>query len=368
MEERFDLFVVGGGQAGLAAGYAAKQKGLTHAILEAGPAVGGSWQARYDSLTLFTPRSYSSLPGLPFPGEPNGCPHRDEVVAYLRRYAEQLELNVLLGQQVTSVTYDGETFTAITPSRRFTSSSLIVATGPFHTPRTPGWSTPVDGVVQLHSSEYRNAAQIRGERVLVVGGGNSGAQIAEELAAHFQVDISVKSPMRFMPATMLGRSLFWRLDKTGALTAPSGSVRARMLRRRGDPVIGTTLRTQIKRGAVRVRPETQSLRDGAVVFANGSTDRYDSIVYSTGFAGNFSWLNIPGALDESGQPAQRAGQSEHVAGLFYLGLGWLRSRNSALLGGAGADGAFVVEQAARRGERSGSEATTSSLEQPVKKR
>lgn len=364
MEERFDLIVVGGGQAGLAAGYAAKQNELTYVILEAGPTIGGSWQARYDSLTLFTPRSYSSLPGLPFPGEPHGYPHRDEVVAYLRRYAEQFELNTLLGQPVTSVTHDGETFTAVTPSRRFRSRSLIVASGPFHTPRMPDWSTPIDGVVQLHSSEYRNPAQIRGQRVLIVGGGNSGAQIAEELATAFRVDISVKSPMRFMPATMLGRSLFWWLDKTGVLTAPSGSVRARLLRRRGDPVIGTTLRTQIKRGAVRVRPEAQSLRDGAVMFADGSTDRYDSIVYSTGFAGNFSWLNIPGALDESGQPAQRAGQSEHVPGLFYLGLGWLRSRNSALLGGAGADGAYVVEQAALRG----GEAATSALDQSVEKR
>lgn len=364
MEEQVDVIVVGGGQAGLAAGHTAQNEGLTYVILEAGPAVGGSWEARYDSLALFTPRAYSGLPGLPLPGDQSGYPSRDEIVSYLRQYAGHFTLKVLLNQPVVSATHDGDTFTIATPSRSFVARHLIVATGPFQTPRIPAWSAPIEGVVQMHSADYRNPSQIRGPRILVVGGGNSGAQIAEELAATFRVDVSVKAPMRFMPAALLGRSVFWWLDKTGALTAPTGGVRARLLRRRGDPIIGTTLPELIKEGTVRIRPEAQGIRDGAVMFADGSAYRYDSIVYSTGFTTDLSWLRISGALGEDGRPVQRAGHSERVSGLHYLGLGWMRSRNSAPLGGAGADAGYVIDHiAAHKGSVHG--APDAAREQPA---
>ena len=342
----YELVIIGGGQAGLAAGRHARSQGLKYVILEASNAVGSSWRDRYDSLTLFTPRSFSGLPDLPLSGDTDGYPTRDEVVSYLQQYVKNFDLNVELDQAVRKVTKDGELFTVATESAIYTAPAVVVATGPFQTPRVPTWAAATEGVLQLHSSAYRNLAQIEGKRVLVVGGGNSGAQIAEELATEYEVDMAVNAPLRFMPAKILGKSLFWWLDALGALNAPSDSFRAKRLRGRGDPVIGTSLKPLLKRGAVRLKPAATSMTDGTVLFADKTSGRYDTIIYSTGYTADYGWMQIQHALDQNNMPAQRGGQSQAVSGLYFLGLGWLRSRNSALLGGVGNDAKVMIDRIA----------------------
>lgn len=342
----YEVVIIGGGQAGLAAGRHAQSQGLNYIILEASNAVGNAWRERYDSLTLFTPRSFSGLPDLPFSSDQDGYPTRDEVVDYLQHYVKSFDLNVVLDQPVRKVTKDGELFTVATKSATYAAPAVVVATGPFQSPRVPAWALPTDGVRQLHSSAYRNPAQIQGKRVLVVGGGNSGAQIAEELAAEYEVDMAVNAPMRFMPAKILGESLFWWLDALGVLNAPSDSFKATMLRRRGDPVIGTSLRRLLQRGAVKLKPAAMSMTDGTVFFADKTSGRYDTIIYCTGYTADYGWMQIPDALGQNGMPSHKGGQSKTVSGLCFLGLGWLRSRNSALIGGVGTDAKIIIDRIA----------------------
>lgn len=346
MAQEYELIIIGGGQSGLAAGRHAHKQGLNYLILEASNAIGSTWRERYDSLTLLTPRAYSGLPDLPLSGDADGYPTRDEVADYLQQYAKNFDLNVVLDQAVLEVTKRGELFTVATESAIYTAPAVVVATGPFQTPRMPTWASATEEVLQLHSSAYRNPAQITGRSVLVLGGGNSGAQIAEELAMNLQVAMAVNAPLRFMPAKIFGKSLFWWLDAVGALNAPSNSFIAKKLRGRGDPIIGTSLKPLLKRGAVTLKPAATSMSDGTVTFADETHGRYDTIIYSTGYTADYGWMHIPKALDEANMPAQQGGQSEAVNGLYFLGLGWLRSRNSALLGGVGTDAAFIIDQVA----------------------
>ncbi len=344
MQNKYDLIIIGGGQAGLAAGYYAKQKNLSYLILEAGSSIGNTWRDRYDNLTLFTPRAYSNLPGLPVEDDKDGYPTKDEVANYLQNYAQHFELNIRLNEFVRQLTKAGGIFTVTASSTMYQAVNVVVATGPFQTPRIPTWAKPTDNVIQLHSSAYKNLSQIKGEKVLVIGGGNSGAQIAEEIAKEHKVDLAVNTKLRFMPAKILGKSLFWWLDKIGALNAPTNSFKAKKLRQRGDPVIGTSLKALLKSGAVTLKAEATDMKGGMVAFADGTNGQYSTIVYSTGYILDYGWLNIPQALDEKQMPIQNEGISQTVEGLYFLGLGWLRSRNSALLGGVGRDAQAIIEQ------------------------
>jgi putative flavoprotein involved in K+ transport len=341
MTQTYDLIIIGGGQAGLAAAYYAQQHKLQYLVLEAHETIGQSWRDRYDSLTLFTPRAYSNLPGMPMTGNPEGYPTKDEVSDYFYQYVQQFGLAVSLGEKVISLVKEGAVFRAATDKGIYESAAVVVATGPFQTPRTPDWHTKL-GVQHLHSADYRNPNQIAGNKVLVVGGGNSGAQIAEELTAEHEVTMAVAGSMRFMPAKILGKSLFWWLDTMGLLNAPASSFGARLLRKRGDPVIGTALSSLIKQGRVTVKPSATDGKGNSIVFADGTTEAFDAVVWCTGYTLTYPWLQMPRVLDEKGQPLQAGGISSVVEGLYFLGLGWMRSRNSALVGGVGNDAKYLL--------------------------
>ena len=344
-DENNELLIIGGGQAGLAAGYYAKQLGLRFQILDEQGHVGESWRRRYDSLKLFTPKEYSSLPGLEFSGDPHECPSKDEVADYLKKYADEFELPVNFNQHVKSVTSVAGNFKVETEGSEYLAQSVIVATGPFQKPRIPEWAKEIASSKQIHSSEYRNPEQIQGNKVLVVGGGNSGAQIAEELAGlSFDVSLSVNSRMRFIPEMILGKSVFWWLDVTGVLEAPTKSRRATLLRKRGDPIIGGNLKDLIQDGKVTLESGATQTQDGAIIFNDGTSNTYDTIIWSTGFTMDYSYMKISDALGIDGSPIQEEGISTTVKHLGYVGLGWMRSRNSALLGGVGKDAEHVVNR------------------------
>jgi putative flavoprotein involved in K+ transport len=349
VNELHQLVVVGAGQAGLATSYHATRRGVDHVVLDAGAQVGDSWRHRYDSLRLFTPRRFSRLPGVDLPGDPDGYPTKDEVADYLREYASRLVLPVRPGARVDAVSRDGEEFVVTTDIGSHRAAAVVAATGPFQTPWTPPWAAELDGVVQLHSADYRRPSQVKGRRVLVVGGGNSGAQIAEELSVSgLDVTWSVSKEPRFMPQRVLGRDVFWWLHKFGVLDASTTSRRARLLRRRGDPVFGTRPRTLIETGQLRTKPAAANALRNRVHFDDATSITVDTVVWCTGFRASYPWLKLPDALDDLGAPLHDEGVSPTVPGLGYVGLGWQRSRNSALLGGVGADAARVLDRVLAR--------------------
>ncbi|GIP31321.1 NAD(P)/FAD-dependent oxidoreductase [Paenibacillus sp. J2TS4] len=345
MEEQVDVLVVGAGQAGLAVGYYLKQAGISHLIVDKAIELGESWKTRYDSLTLFTPRRYSSLPGWPMEGRKDGYPTKDEVAQYLQKYAERFSLRVRLNTEIIRLEREGQRFRCITESEEIKARRVIVATGPFQQPSYPEFAREAsEAVVQLHSSGYRNASQLQTGSVLVVGGGNSGAQIAAELAAapEREVYLSAGHRMKVISLEWAGRSVFWWLDKLGVLRADAHSFIGRRLRRMDDPIFGRSVPRLAEAGALRIKPRLAQIRGGEFYFADGTRLRPDNVIWATGFRSDYSWLALPGAVDDSGRPVHDRGISLAVPHLYYIGLPWQVNRASALLAGVGRDAESVV--------------------------
>ncbi|WP_169981468.1 NAD(P)/FAD-dependent oxidoreductase [Microbispora sp. H10836] len=337
----YDTLVVGGGQAGLALGYLLRRAGVRFAILDAHERVGDAWRHRWDSLTLFTPRRYDGLPGLPFPGDPDGHPDKDEVADYLETYAERFALPVHLGRHVTAVRPEGERFLVETSAGAYTAARVVVAAGAFHTPRTPAFASGLDpGVPQLHSTVYRRPEQLPMGEILVVGAGNTGVQIAEELAGSGRrVRLSVSSMGRVLPQRVLGRDLFWWFSHLGFMDIPGDSRIGRRVRSR-ELIIGTDVKRLLRRVERVDRAVDAEGRD--VVLADGRRVRPDGVVWATGFRAHYPWLHVP-VLDEQGAPVHREGVTAWP-GLYFLGLPWQRARGSSVLGWVGRDAHALAER------------------------
>ena len=344
MGERCPLVIVGGGQAGLAASYWAQQSGLDHVVLDGAASTGQAWRERYDHLQLFTPRRFSHLPGLPLAGAPDGYPTKDEIADYLAAYAEHFSLPVRQGAAVEEVRSDG-LFVTRTAQAEVTSDALIVATGPFQAPRVPAWADQLPPAVQqVHSSHYRNPTQIPGPRVLVVGGGNSGAQIGEDLVkAGREVTWSSNGRPRFIPHRMLGRSIFWWTDAIGALDAGLDTWRARVAHWRGAAIFGREMVRLISADRVRLVSKATGTRQGEILFGDDGAEAFDAVIWCTGYRNDYSWLDVPGALNARGAPDHREGIARGVPHLGFVGLEWQRTPSSARLGGVGEDARVVVE-------------------------
>ena len=243
VDDDLEVIVVGGGQAGLAIGYFLAQQGRKFAILEAAEEPAAAWRARWDSLKLFTPARYSSLPGLPFPGDPDSYPGRDDVVAYLTEYARHFALPVVLGSRVRAVRRAEDRYRVEVEGRSYTADQVVIATGPFQVPFVPAIADDLgQDVFQLHSTQYRAPGDLPDGPVLVVGGGNTGFQIAEELSATREVHLSIGSRQTPLPQRILGRDLFWYLEKTGLIRKSTETRIGRRLEGR-DTLIGSNPRT-----------------------------------------------------------------------------------------------------------------------------
>ena len=340
-ENRYDVAVVGAGQAGLAIGRALVEQGKRFVILEASDSVGPSWRNRWDSLVLFTPRRYDALPGLAFPGDPDGYPTRDEVAAYLERYAEHFELPIELSTPVRSLGKDRDGFVLYVDGRAIRADAVVVATGPFQAPIVPPFAGDLAAeVFQTHSTGYRRPEDLPGGRVLVVGGGNTGFQIAKELAGSREVHLALGAHQTPLPQRLLGRDLFWWLTKLGLLSKTVDSRIGRRARGR-DTLIGSSPR-DAKRNGVVVQPRAVGAHGRTVRFADGSELEVDAVIWGTGHRPDHSWIDLP-VHDEDGRLRHRRGVSD-VPGLYFLGLSWQHTRGSALIGFVADDAAFTASQ------------------------
>jgi putative flavoprotein involved in K+ transport len=336
------VVVVGGGQAGLAIGYYLTRKGPDFTILEAADEPAAAWRERWDSLKLFTSARYAALPGLAFPGDPDRYPTRDEVAEYLTEYARRFELPVELGSRVRSVRKAGDGYMVELDDRAYEADQVVIATGPFQVPRTPLIAEQLaDDVVQLHSSAYRSPNAISAGPVLVVGGGNTGYQIAEELSSSCEVHLSIGSRQTPLPQRILGRDLFWYLEATGLIRKTTASRIGRRMSGR-DTLIGSTPRALRRRHGVELHERAVEASGSTVTFSDGSTLDVGSVIWATGFVLDHSWIDVP-VFDDSGRPAHRRGVTDSP-GLYFLGLTWQHTRGSALLSWVGDDAEHIAHQ------------------------
>ena len=341
-DQRLDVVVVGGSQAGLAMAWHLQRQGLNFVVLEAGPEVGHVWRSRWDSLRLFTPAQYDALPGMAFPAPADTYPAKDPVADYLQAYATAFQLPVRLNARVTSLVQTNDGFEVRTTAEVFQARQVVVATGPFQIPFVPPMAAKLDpSVTQVHSADYRNPQALPEGPVLVVGGGNSGFQIAEELAATRTVDLSIATRYPMLPQRLAGRDLFWWLTRLGLLRVTVTSRPGQRMSRR-DFVIGTN-RKRLERAGVRFRPRLVDAEDRTARFADHRLlEDVGVVVWATGYRPDYAWIDLPRVVRE-GQVVHRRGVTE-VPGLYFLGLSWQHTRGSALLGFVHEDATYLADR------------------------
>ena len=340
--ERREVVVVGGSQAGLAIGYFLAQQGRDFTILEAAGELAATWRERWESLQLFTSARYDALPGLAFPGDPDRYPSKDEVADYLTDYARRFDLPVELGSRVSSVSRTNGAYLVELDERAIEADQVVIATGPFQTPFVPPIAEGLGPeVVQMHSTAYRSPKDIPDGRVLVVGGGNTGYQIAEELSASREVHISIGSPQKPLPQRILGRDLFWYLDKTGLIRKTRDTRIGRRLQANEDTLIGSSPRG-LRRHGVEFHARTLDAAGSTVTFSDDTELDVRTVIWATGFRLDHSWIDVP-VFDAQGAVAHKRGVTESP-GLYFIGLPWQHTRGSALLGFVKDDAEYVAQQ------------------------
>jgi putative flavoprotein involved in K+ transport len=336
------VVVVGAGQSGLAAARVLLNLDVPTVVLEAGDRAAGSWPGYYDSLRLFSPAQFSSMPGLPFHGDPYRYPARDDVADYLERYAAMIPVEIQTHTRVLSVREHDRGFLVVTADgRELPAAGIVAASGSFsnpYRPVLPGQSRFTGRL--LHVAEYRNAAPYEGMRVVVVGAGNSAAQVANELARVADVTIAARHPLRFMPQRIGGQDLHYWLHETGFDSLPAPWLR--MIRGGSLITDSVGLRHSLAAGLLDVRPMFTALDRDEVVWDGDQREQVDSVILATGYRPSLDYLDELGALDPCGAPLHVAGVSTTHLGLVYVGLEYQRSFASNTLRGVSADAAAVA--------------------------
>lgn len=334
--------VIGGGQAGLATSHELGRRGIDHVVLDANDRVGAAWRSRWDSLRLFTPGRFNSLPGLAFPGDPAREPGKDELADYLEDYAANFDLPVHTGVHVDRIARDGTGYVLESTGQRIRARHVVLATGWFRDPVVPALAADLDeAVVQLHSSDYRRPSQLRAGDVLVVGAGASGAQIAMELASARRVWLSGRDPGQEppLPAAVLA-FLAHRVMK---ITNPIGrKVRDHIMDMpRGIPR-GRVTRRDLRRAGVEWLPRTAGTAGGRPCMEDGRTVDVANVVWATGYRPDFAWVDLP-VVGDDGLPRHDRGVVESQPGLYVIGLPFQYSLSSALVMGVGRDAAHLAD-------------------------
>ncbi|USY33372.1 flavin-containing monooxygenase [Bacillus velezensis] len=340
----YDAIVIGAGQAGISVGYYLKKSKQKFIILDKGHEVGESWNNRYDSLVLFTSRMYSSLPGMQLEGDKHGLPSKNEIAAYLKKYVERFEIPIQLRTEVISVQKLNNYFLIKTNREEYQTKNLVMAAGPFHTPNIPSISRDVaDHIHQLHSSQYKHSKQLAPGNELVVGGGNSGAQIAVELSKERVTYLACSNKPAYFPLWIGKRSIFWWFDKLGVLHASHTSILGKFIQKKGDPIFGYELKHAIRQKKIILKQRVIAGKQNEIIFKDSSSLEVNNIIWATGFKNPLCWMKIEGVLDKEGRIIHHRGVSA-AEGLYFIGLPWQHRRGSALLQGVGNDAEYIVKQ------------------------
>ena len=370
--ERIETVIIGGGQAGLAVGYHLAKRGRPFVILDGGARIGDSWRTRWASLRLFTPAKYDGLPGWRFPAPRWSFPTKDEMGDYLEAYAERFDLPVRTGIRVDGIARSGERYVVTAGPRRFEAEHVVVATGANRTPRVPGFAGELDPrIVQLHSSAYRDPSQLRDGTVLVVGAGNSGAEITWELALTHRIWLSgrqvsevpvrhgsTKARIALPVIRFLGHRVLTVRTPVGRKAGPG-------IAHGATPLIRIQSQDLAGAGVERVA-RVAGIRDGLPVLDDDRVLTPDNVIWCTGFRQDFSWIDLP-VLGEDGQPVHDRGVARSEPGITFVGLPFQYAVTSEVLPGVGRDARRIARHLARLARaaqrspgraRTGPEATT----------
>ncbi|MFL5578731.1 MAG: flavin-containing monooxygenase [Gemmatimonadaceae bacterium] len=354
--ERVDTVVIGGGQAGLSVGYHLARLGVPFVILEANERVGDSWRRRWDSLRLFTPARFDGLDGMRFPAGDNVFPTKDEMAEYLERYAARFDLPVRTGVRADGVSRRGDGYLVTAGELRIEADHVVVAMANYQRPSVPPFAAELDAaVVQLHSAAYRSPSQLRPGGVLLVGAGNSGAEIATELArAGHRVWLSGRDvgQLPFRIAGLAARLFLLRLvlrvvfHRLLTVRTPLGRKARASTVGRGGPLIRTRAGDLSAAGVERVA-RTVGVRGGRPLLADGRTLDVENVVWCTGYRPDFSWIDLP-VLDAEGRPVHERGVARREPGVYFVGLHFLFAMSSTMIHGVGRDAEHVARTIAAR--------------------
>jgi putative flavoprotein involved in K+ transport len=351
--ERFHTIVIGGGQAGLAAGYFLARRKMDFVILDAHARIGDAWRQRWDSLRLFTPARLDGLPGMPFPANGSAFPTKDQMADYLEAYARRWLLPVRTRTTVTRLARAGDRFVIETASKRFEADQVIVAMANYQRPKRPPFARELAAeIVQVHADEYQNPGQLREGGVLVVGVGNSGADIAIEVAKTHRTFIAGKEagviPWRIdtpFARTVMVRVLQFVGGRVLSVDTAIGRKARPKLLHRAAPLIRVKPTDLVAAGIERVA-RVAGVRDGRPVLADDRVLDVANVIWCTGFEPGFSWIDLP-VFDEQGDPRHESGLVPSLPGLYFVGLQFLHSMTSATVTGVGRDAKRVVDAVIR---------------------
>lgn len=340
MSEHFEVVVVGGGQAGLAAGFHLARRNINFVILDAYPRVGEAWRMRWKSLRLFTPARLDGLPGMPFPDRSGALPTKDEMANYLERYTEHYRLPVRLGIRVETLSREGERYVLTAGDRRFEADQVVVATGGHPIPNVPDFAGELAaGISQLHSAEYRDPSQLQEGDVLIVGAGNSGAEIAVDAAKNHKVWLAGRATGTVSPV-LYSRPSWWLATKLMTVNTSMGRKMATQLRTKGTPLVRIRESDFATAGIARV-PRVEGVEGGKPRLEDGRPLDVRNVVWCTGFKHDYSWIKL--AATAGGHlPTHERGVVVSEPGLYFIGLPFQFGHNSALIDGVTRDADHVV--------------------------
>jgi putative flavoprotein involved in K+ transport len=338
LENEFETIIIGAGQAGLSVGRYLKEKGRSFLILEKNSDIGQSWAERYDSLILDSYAIYSELEGFPFMGEPLTQPTKKEVVEYLQDFATHFHLEPQFFTAVHRIEKEGEKFVVRTSKGIYYSKFLVLATGPFSVPNIPAYASKFpESIFQMHSSDYRNPAQLKGGSTLVVGRGNSGVEIVEELAeAGDKVYFSFRGKLKSVKSTHLSQWLAYGL---GLAHIPNDTMLGKMIMwyTKGKAV-GMDIGKFFKNKTVIPVGEFVKVEGSDLVFSQATLKDVKNVIWATGYGSDFSLISIPEFKPE----LQKRGVT-NIPGLLILNMRWQYSKSSSHLAGISRDAKYIAE-------------------------
>jgi putative flavoprotein involved in K+ transport len=364
ISERVQVVVIGGGQAGLSVGYCLAERGLSFVILEANRRIGDSWRKRWDSLRLFTPAKYDGLIGMPFPAPAQSFPTKDEMADYLEAYAKRFDLPVRTGVKVDRLWRDGSRYIVDAGELRIEADHVVVAMATYQAPRVPEFAKALDSaILQVHSSEYRNPSQLEPGGVLLVGAGNSGADIALDVARSHRTWLSGRHPGNIpfridgrvarLIAPFLFRVVFHRIL---TVDTPMGRRARPSIISKGGPLIRVKPADLVAAGVERA-PRVTGVKDGKPLLADGRVLDVANVIWCTGFHPGLSWIDLPNfAYGADGEPVHERGIVAGEPGFYFVGLHFLYSMSSTMIHGVERDAVRIADTiqartAARAGAR-----------------